>query len=102
MNTNPESPKEVRARRLAYIKKHLRCPYCEAKLEKWDCPDSPLAAFNTEFIYVCVNRECSYFLGSLEDNESSGAMGGAYCLVYDPSRGWFGPMPARGGPASRG
>ena len=98
MTSSSESPKEVRARRVAYVKEHLKCPYCEVDLERWECRDSPLAAFNTEFLYVCVNRECPYFLGSLEEDH----MGGAYCFVYDPSRDWIGPMPARTPPSPRG
>lgn len=101
MTSNPESPKEVRARRVAYVKEHLKCPYCDSDLQRWNCPDTPLAAFNTDFIYVCVNPECPYFLGSLEDDGPGGHVGGAYCFVYDPSRDWIGPMPARTPPTPR-
>jgi hypothetical protein len=102
MSVDPEAAREARARRLAYAKEHLRCPYCEKDLEKWDVPDTPFSNWATEYIYVCVNAQCPYFLESWERVAKQGAAGGAYCFVYDPSRDWCGPMAARVPPRPRG
>ena len=102
MSSSPEAQREARARRLAYVKEHLACPYCEKPLERWDCGSNPMAQSAAEFVYVCVNHECPYFQESLQDTEGTGRVGGSYCFVYDPSRDWCGPMAARRPPTPRG
>ena len=102
MTSDPDAARAERARRLAFVKEHLRCPYCDQDLQKWDVPQNPFSNWDAEFIYVCVNVDCPYFRESVEHLAQSGSPGGTYCFVYDPSRNWCGPMAARVPPTPRG
>ena len=84
-----------RAERLAYVKETLCCPHCEQELDRWDVPLNPMSTWSADFIYVCENRECPYYLESYRALAEQGVAGGAYCFVFDPSRDWCGPMAAR-------
>lgn len=98
----PPTLAEIRAQRLAYAKEHLRCPHCEQELERWDMPENPFSDWSSDHVYVCVHKDCSYFVDSIQRIAEQGAPGGAYCFVYDPVRNWCGPMAARTPPAPRG
>ncbi len=86
---------EEKAKRLAFVKEHLRCPHCDQDLERWEMTVNPFSDWSTDHLYVCMRQECPYLQKSIEMVAAQGASGGAYCFVYDPSRNWCGPMAAR-------
>ena len=102
MTSNPAPSREERARRLAYVKEHLRCPHCKQPLSRWEMRPNPFSTWTTDHIYVCVNKDCPYLRGSIEQLLEKGVATGAYCFVYDPSRDWCGPMAARSPPGPKG
>lgn len=101
MTLDPKAAREARARRLAYAKEHLRCPYCKRELERWDLPPHPFSTWSAEYVYICTSEECSYYKEGVKRIAEQGTPGGAYRFVYDPSRDWCGPMAARVPPRSR-
>ena len=36
------------------------CPYCQKKMDKWKAP--PWTDWNTDFLFVCFNDDCPYFV----------------------------------------
>jgi hypothetical protein len=76
-------PKDEIQRRKKEVKDTLCCPYCSERLRKWAVPDSGGVTWPNEFMYVCLDDECPYFLRGWSVME---AMGNAcsYRLMYDP------------------
>jgi hypothetical protein len=101
-------PEELASRK-ARVRRTLRCPYCEQPLTRWEVPEDPFCEWPNEFVYVCFNDECSYFVDGFEAMGRQGNVGFSYRLMYDPDRDTFGPavvpnpfsMP-RGVPMHRG
>ena len=84
-------PEEI-ARRKARIRDTLRCPYCNAALERWDVPDDPFCQWDNEYVLVCLNNDCPYFQGGFEVMAAQGNLGFSYRLLYDPDRNVFQPV----------
>lgn len=88
-----ESPgKEEIAQRKKDIKNTLCCPYCGERLKKWKVPQSVFTEWPNEFMYVCLNDDCTYFI---QGWESMAAMGRhcSFRLMYDPLTDTCNPMP---------
>jgi len=64
----------------------LRCPHCDAKLDKWEVPDAPFIEWASEFQYICFNDECTYFTGgwSVMASQRNAC---SYRFMYDPLSG---------------
>ena len=74
------------AQRKSQVKNTLRCPYCDARLRKWLVTQTPFTEWPSEFIYVCMNDECAYFLlGWAKMTEQGGS--GSYRFMYEPTIG---------------
>ena len=84
------SREEVEHRK-ARIRETLRCPYCQENMTRWEVPDTPFCEWDVEFVYVCFNNQCSYFLEGFEVMAAQGNTGFSYRLVYDPDRNSFKP-----------
>ena len=67
----------------AEIKNTLCCPYCDAPLKKWEVPQTIFTEWPNEYLYICFNDECSYFLRGWD---AMAALGNNYShrLMYDP------------------
>jgi len=64
----------------------LRCPYCSHKLSRIEVPTTPFTEWPSEFIYVCMNDDCAYFLlGWAKMTEQGGS--GSYRFMYEPTIG---------------
>jgi SAM-dependent methyltransferase len=77
--------------RKARVSQTLRCPYCETPMQRWDLPDTPFCWDDTEYVYVCFNDECSYFLEGFETMMAQGNPGFSYRLIFNPQRNSFHP-----------
>ena len=55
--------REETQQRTRQVKLTLRCPHCDAKLERWEVPDAPFIEWASEFQYICFNDECPNFKG---------------------------------------
>jgi len=74
------------------IKDTLSCPYCGIKLEKWKVPQTPFTEWPNEFLYICFNDECPYYVRGWSSMESQGNPG-SYRLMYNPTTDSCHPIP---------
>ncbi len=83
-------------RRKSTIKDTLCCPYCEEKLNKWEVPDNPFGqTWDNDFMYICFNDECSYYVRGWDCMERQGNRGVSYRLMYNPEKDRCLPIPVR-------
>jgi hypothetical protein len=73
-------------RRRKQVKDTLRCPHCDAKLSRLPVPVTPFTEWPSEFVYVCMNDECSYFLMGWSTMTDQGGSG-SYRFMYEPTIG---------------
>lgn len=74
------------------IRETLCCPYCGERLSKWAVPQTLWTTWPNEFMYICFNDRCPYFV---RGRESMAQMGnaGSYRLMYDPVTDTCQPVP---------
>jgi len=65
------------------IKDTNECPYCSAKLEKVEVPNTPFTEWPSDFIHVCLFDECPYFLFGWDAMTDQGSVG-SYRFMYEP------------------
>jgi SAM-dependent methyltransferase len=87
----PFSEEEIQKRK-RQIHQTLRCPYCDAMLEKWQVPDTPFIEWPSEFQYICFNDDCAYFLGGWAAMAAQGNPC-SYRFMYDPPTDGCHPIP---------
>jgi SAM-dependent methyltransferase len=93
--------KEELEKRKRAVKETLCCPYCGEKLRKWAVPENPFACtWDNEFMYICFNNECSYYVRGWDFMIKEGNSG-SYRLMYDPERNTFYPVPVQTGASLR-
>lgn len=85
------SETELAARR-ARTRETLRCPYCEARMRKWEVPLSPFSDWDVEFLYVCMNDECPYVQRGWSAMARQGVANSTYRPAYDKQRDSFMPI----------
>jgi SAM-dependent methyltransferase len=69
------------------ISSTFRCPHCGVKMLKWAVPDNPFAVtWDNEFMYVCFNDECPYYVRGWDFMYRQGNRGCSYRLMYNPER----------------
>ena len=84
-NGMPYDKEEVELRK-ATVGTTLLCPYCSHRLKRLEVPVTPFTEWPSEFIYVCMNDECAYFLlGWAKMTEQGGS--GSYRFMYEPTIG---------------
>jgi SAM-dependent methyltransferase len=85
---------EVLQKRKKAIRKTLQCPYCGEKMRKWAVPDNPFAnTWTNEFMYICFNDACPYFVRGWDSMFKQGNRGASYRLMYNPEKDTCGPVP---------
>jgi SAM-dependent methyltransferase len=86
-------PMEIE-RRKRRVKESLECPYCRERLKKWAVPDNPFVqTWDNEFMYICFNDQCAYYIRGWEHMSSEGNMGTSYRLMYNPEKDRCMPIP---------
>jgi SAM-dependent methyltransferase len=87
----PFSEEQIQ-RRKEQVRQTFRCPYCDARLEKWQVPDSPFIEWPSEFQYICFNDQCAYFCAGWNTMAVHGNPC-SYRFMYDPPTGGCHPIP---------
>ncbi|MDY6971967.1 MAG: methyltransferase domain-containing protein, partial [Thermodesulfobacteriota bacterium] len=81
-------------RRKKATRNTLRCPYCQDSLKKWAVPDNPFVqTWNNDFMYICFNDECPYFVRGWDRMYNETKQGMSYRLMYNPENDCCGPIP---------
>ena len=89
-----EVEKEVLDERKRAVKGTLCCPYCGEKMRKWAVPDNPFAqTWDNDFMYICFNDACSYFVKGWDFMYRDGNRGVSYRLMYNPEKDRCMPIP---------
>jgi SAM-dependent methyltransferase len=81
--------------RMQEIGNTLRCPYCSQAMRKWAVPQTPFTAWPNEFMYICFNDYCPYFMNGWDVMHNQGNRGVSYRLMYNPERDSCTPIPVR-------
>ncbi|MBN1849309.1 MAG: methyltransferase domain-containing protein [Deltaproteobacteria bacterium] len=82
---------EIRKKR---IKDTLQCPHCGESMKKWKVPENPFCyTWDNEFMYICFNDECPYYVKGWEHMYSQGNRGVSYRLMYNPEKDLCSPIP---------
>jgi SAM-dependent methyltransferase len=85
---------ETFERRKQAIKHTLRCPHCGEKMRKWAVPDNPFeATWDNEFMYICFNDACPYYVRGWDFMHREGNRGSSYRLMYNPEKDCCMPIP---------
>ena len=79
------SAEQIEQRR-RQVKDTLRCPYCDTDLNRLPVPVTPFTEWPSEFVYVCMNDQCSYFLMGWSTMAARGGAG-SYRFMYEPTIG---------------
>lgn len=85
------SKEEVEERKKA-IKDTLCCPHCDEPLQKWLVPQTIFTKWPNEFMYICFNDECPYYVRNREAMMRLGNSG-SQRLMYDPEQDCCQPIP---------
>jgi SAM-dependent methyltransferase len=86
--------KEELDRRKKSVKETLRCPYCGEKMKRWAVPDNPFAyTWDNDFMYICFNDECPYFVRGWDHMYREGNRGTSYRCMYNPENDRCSPIP---------
>ena len=76
------------------IKRTLRCPYCGSRMKKWAVPDNPFeATWDNEFLYICFNDRCSYYVRGWDHIYRSTNRMASYRFMYNPDKDTSAPIP---------
>jgi SAM-dependent methyltransferase len=87
----PSPFREEIAARKRRVRETLRCPYCDARLEKWQVPNTPFNEWPSEFQYICFNDACAYFLSGWATMAAQGNPC-SYRFMFDPPTGGCHPV----------
>jgi len=72
------------------------CPYCGYGLKKWEVPHSPFEIdcwYDTDFLHICFNDDCPYFLRGWDWMWTRMRRNVSYRHMYNPATGKSGPIP---------
>jgi len=70
----------------------LCCPYCGETLGRWNIPQTVFTEWPNEYLYVCFNDECPYYVNGWKTMSEQG-MPCSYRLMYDDMTNSCGPIP---------
>ena len=71
-----------------------KCPYCDSEMKKWKVPDNPFyPTWDSEFLYICFNDNCEYYLRGWDYMFISGNGRCSYRFMWDPGRDACHPIP---------
>ena len=90
--SEPVFTKEEVEERKQAVKVTRCCPHCNEPLQKWLVPQTIFTQWPNEFMYICFNDECSYYV---RNQEAMARMGnsGSQRLMYDPEQDCCQPIP---------
>jgi len=90
--------KSMNAETLKNKKRHihltLECPHCNQKMKKWAVPENPFeATWDNEFLYVCFNDDCPYYVRGWDHIYKSTSRIASYRFMYNPEKDSCAPLP---------
>ena len=88
-----EMDEDTIAKRKEAVKHTLECPYCGQKMKKWAVPQTPFTTWENEYMYVCFNDACPYFVRGWDTMNKQGNRGFSYRCMFDPIREKCHPIP---------
>lgn len=83
-------------------KKAPSCPHCGERMKKWAVPNSPFSNWDTEFMYICFNDRCPYFVRGWEIMRRQGNPGTSYRYMCDETGRRGMPFPVGNANALKG
>lgn len=87
------SPEDLEQRERA-VKHTLCCPHCGVKMLKWEVPDNPFGCtWDNDFMYICFNDECPYYVRGWDFMSREGNRGVSYRCMYNPEKDRCMPIP---------
>jgi len=75
------------------VKETLCCPYCDGQLSKWEVPQHPFTEWDTDFMFICFNDYCPYYMRGWNSLAGQGTHGVSYRFLYNPQNGATMPIP---------
>ena len=85
-------PEEV-DRRKKLVKDTHECPHCGRKMNKWAVSQTPFTEWDTEYMYICFNNRCPYYLKGWDAMQKQGNPGMSYRCMYNPDNDRCMPVP---------
>lgn len=82
LSTEVQKP-EVLQRNMAQVKDTRRCPHCSTPLRKWQVPANPFVEWDAEFMYICFDDQCPYFMRGWNAMYRDGGRGLSHRFMYD-------------------
>ncbi|MGQ9818576.1 MAG: ogr/Delta-like zinc finger family protein [Candidatus Kapaibacteriales bacterium] len=73
------------------MEKKRLCKYCGREIKKVYLPSD--SDWGAEYIYVCLNDECSYFIRGWDWMWNNYNVVASYRYMYNPVNGYEGPFP---------
>jgi len=89
---------------MSEIKEAPKCPHCGKKMKKWAGTQVEFGACTTwtcEFLYVCFNDECPYFVKGWDWMWNNYHRHVSYRHMLDPDTGKTNPFPVKSNDALR-
>ena len=83
---------------MSEIKEALKCQHCGKKMSKWATPQMPFGGSTTwtsEFLYVCFNDRCPYFVKGWDWMWNNYHRHVSYRHTLDPATGRTCPVPVK-------
>jgi hypothetical protein len=74
------------------------CKHCGTKMNKWETPLTPMAGsttWHTDFLYICFNDECTYFVKGFDWIWNNYHRTASYRYMVDPGNGQASPIPVK-------
>jgi hypothetical protein len=74
------------------------CTYCGSPMKKWHTPQVPFGGSTTwtsEFLYICFNDECPYFVNGWDWMWNNYHRSVSYRHMFDPGTGKTSPIPVK-------
>lgn len=87
-----EIMKQEVEKKTGQISRTLCCPHCGDELNKWEVPQNCFTQWPNEYMYICFNDECPYFVRGWSSMASQ-MNPGSYRLMYDPLTDSCQPIP---------
>jgi len=102
VNSAQQASSDSVADRCRSVKDNLLCPHCGMKMNKWATPTDPFSDWDTDFLYICFNDDCPYFVNGWMTMTRQGRPGISYRLSYHPERDRCTAIPVGSSEALRG
>ena len=77
-------------------KERPHCIHCKQEMRKWSTPSFNFGdglGWPTDFLYVCFNDECSFYMSGWERMMERYRQHASYRFMIDPSTGESGSIP---------